>query len=141
MKCRTSIFLILGLFSCALIGCSRTVIGGYTDSPDKKYRLYGRVYGAYGRSFFESTTKTVRISIVANDEKESLLFTKDYRVKGFDVGWDVIWKDANNLSLFIYDYGPNVEFSGLQKDEPPRRPIATMTYRFDANRATFTLSP
>ena len=34
-------FLLLGVVT-LLPGCSRTVTGGFEDSPDKKYRMYGR---------------------------------------------------------------------------------------------------
>ena len=70
-----------------LPGCSRTVIGGFVDSPDSKYRMYGRVYGVFGRAFLDDTDKTVRISIVLNDARETILFRKEIRVKGSDVGW------------------------------------------------------
>ena len=103
--------------------------GGFTDSPDKKYRVYGRVFGALGHTFADDTRKTVRISIVANDTNATLLFRKEYRVKGADVGWDATWNDHNDLSVVIYDYGPGVTFHGLRKDEPPRRLFRTIGYR------------
>ena len=70
----------------SFVGCSRTVIGGFTDSLDKKYRVYGRCFGAYGHDYVYSSSKIVRITIVANDEHETTLFRKEYRVRGADVG-------------------------------------------------------
>src|SRR5437867_1671922 len=115
--------LVALFFSCVLLliavlgatGCSRTVHGGFVDSPDKKYRFYGRVYGAYGRSFLENTAKTVWISIVANDANETLLFRKEYRVNGSDVGWDATWDNQDNLTVVIYDYGIGVESADAKK--------------------------
>src|SRR5258705_9988956 len=39
-------------------GCTRTVIGGYKDSPDMRYRVYAKIYGAYGRSFLDNTLRS-----------------------------------------------------------------------------------
>jgi hypothetical protein len=130
---------VLLSFSAALLitSCSRTVVGGYTDSPDKKYRIYGRVYGAFGRSFLASPTKTVRISIVRSTDNGAL-FEKEYRVKGFDVGWDAAWKGNEELTVVVFDYGPGVEFHGQKQDEPKRREIRTMTYYYDRTAEHFT---
>jgi hypothetical protein len=128
---------LLGLVM-AFLGCSRTVTGGFDDSLDKKYRVYGRVFGAYGRSFIDNSRKTVRISIVANDTNETLLFRKGYRVEGSDVSWDSTWDERNDLTVVIYDYGPGVLFTGLKKDAPPRRHIRTMAYQFDPKTGAFT---
>jgi hypothetical protein len=133
----TLMLLLLGLAT-TFVGCSRTVIGGFTDSPDKKYRVYGRVFGALGHAFIDDTVKTVRITIVANDERETLLFRKEYRVKGSDVGYDATWDEHNNLAMVIYDYGPGVQFHGLAKDAPPERHIRTLSYHFDSKAGTFT---
>lgn len=130
-------FLLLGLAT-TLIGCSRTVTGGFTDSPDKKYRMYERVFGAYGHAFIDNTGKTVVISIYANDKNQTLLFRREYRVKGSDVGCDANWDEHDNLTVPIYDYGPGVQFHGLAKDEPPQRNIRTVFYQFDSKTGTFS---
>src|SRR5262245_61375549 len=95
-------FLLLGS-AMALLGCSRTVIGGFDDSPDKKYRIYGRVYGALRKSFLNETRKTVRLSIVLNDAQETLVFRKEIKVKGSDVSWDCTWDTNNNISVVVFD--------------------------------------
>jgi hypothetical protein len=56
-----------------LPSCSRTVLGGYQDSPAEKFRVYGRIYGAYCRSFRDNTRKTIRVSIVVRGRTETLL--------------------------------------------------------------------
>lgn len=131
---------LLGLVT-ALLGCCRTEVGGFDDSPDKKYRMFGKVFGAPGRAYVDNTRKTVRISIYTNDEKITLLFRKAYRVKGSDVGWDATWDEHNNIAVVIFDYGPGVLFTGLKKDEPPKRYIRTMVYHLDSTTGTFTEEP
>jgi hypothetical protein len=54
---------LLLLFVTAFLGCTRTVVGGYDNSPDKKYCLDFRTFGAYGHAFVDNTTKTLRITI------------------------------------------------------------------------------
>jgi hypothetical protein len=92
-------------------GCSRTVVGGYADSPDNKYRVYGRVYGALGRRLYENTAKTVRITIVQNGATESQLFRKEFHVKGTHVSWEATWETANDVKLSVYatDIGVGLE--------------------------------
>jgi len=83
-------------------GCTRTVEGGFSDSPDKAFRMYGRVYGALGKSFTDDTAKTVRISIVRSDPKETLIFRREFRVRGGgDVGWHCYWDTNSNLVVTI----------------------------------------
>jgi hypothetical protein len=123
------------------VGCTRTVTGGFEDSPDKKYRCYGRVFGAYGRSFIEDTAKTVRISIVKNDTSETLLLRKEFAVNGADVTWDAIWEGQSSLQIIISDYGPGVSFYGPEKDAPPKRHIKTARFAFDAKTGEFSEQP
>ncbi len=119
-----------------LLGCSRTVIGGFVDSPTQKYRMFGRVFGAYGRAFADRTRKTVRITIVLNDPNERVLLRKNYEVVGADVGWDVIWSDDNNLSVTIYDGGP-ISSTASSKTHVQQTSLKTIKYRFDPKSGTF----
>lgn len=119
-------------------GCSRTVVGGFVDSADKKYRVYGRVYGAYGRSFMDGNSKQVRISIVTTGGGEALLFRKEYRVNGSDVGWDATWDEHNNISVVVYDYGPGVDSTIGEKNGFPKHHLLTVTCHFDSKSGAFT---
>ena len=103
-------------------------MGGFEDSPNKLYRVYGRVYGAYGQSFLARTDKTVRISIVSNDKNETLLLRKEYQVHGGDVGWSSIWNATGDLSLAIFEKGP----SNL---------LVRAVFHFDSTKKTFTELP
>jgi hypothetical protein len=94
--------MILVSLAVALLGCTRTVTGGFSDSPDRAFRVCGRVYGALGRSFNDDTAKTVRISIVKIDSQETLVFRQEFRVRGGGgVGWHCVWGTNNNLVVTI----------------------------------------
>src|SRR5438067_12739014 len=93
-----------------LVGCSRTVTGGYEDSPDGKYRLWVRKFGAYGQAYVDRTPKTIRIRLVKvlgdkNHWQEKLLFEKNYRFTCGFVDMDTTWDKENNLTLVVYDWG------------------------------------
>ena len=118
-------------------GCSRTVTGGFEDSPDKKFRMYGRVFGALGKAFMDETPKTVRISVVTNDSEERLLFRREIHVKGSDVSWDCIWDKEDNLSVVIFDYGPRVYSEDAQKKGTRSNLLATVSLIRDKQTGTF----
>ena len=137
--CRRVWLLAIGLTATlGSAGCTRTVVGGYTDSPDKTYRVYGRIYGAYGRSFLENTPKTVRISIVTAAGNETLLLRKEYRVQGYDVGWDAAWDEHHNLTVALFEYPAGTSRWDLTKKGSPTNHIRSVTYRFDSKGRTFT---
>jgi hypothetical protein len=93
------------------------------------------VYGAFGRSFLESPSKLVRISIVPASAQEKLLFRKEYDVKGYDIGWSAIWVDRTNLTVIVYDYGPGVS----HRDGSNHRTnhICSWSYSYDAASGKF----
>jgi len=115
---------LLLLISIVLVGgCARTVTGGLTDSPDKKFRMYSRVLGANGHAFDDNTGETVIISICANDSNQTLLLGRKYHVHGSDVGCDAKWDKSNNLNVEIADYGPGVDYFEARKNGTPERRI------------------
>ena len=130
-----SVLLVLSII--ALIGCSRIVTGGYVDSADRKYRVYGKCYGAYGRDYTGSSSKTVRITIVANDEYETQLFRSEYRVRGADVGWDAAWDHGNNLIITIYNYGAGRASHAVTNEERAKRVVRKLSFRLNSKTGTF----
>jgi hypothetical protein len=129
---------LLASAALVLVGCTRTVMGGYTDSPDKKFRIYGRVYGQYGRSFLEQGPKQVRISIVAGPiSDETLLLRREYRVQGFDVGWAADWDEHNNLTVVVHDYGRGIDRWDAKKNGSPTNHLLTLVYRLDPKTRKF----
>jgi hypothetical protein len=122
-------------------GCTRTVVGGSNDSPDKKWRVYARVYGAYGRAFLDETPKTVRISIVTADTKETLLFRKEYRVTGSGVTWDAAWDERGNPTIVLYDHGRGVYWEDGEKNGTPTNHLRTIVYHFHPETRQFSEQP
>jgi hypothetical protein len=91
MKSPTDLLLVPLLCLALLPGCSRTITGGYEDSPEGKSRLWVRTFGAYSRAFVHRTRKTVRVRLVEvlgdkNNWNEKLLFEKQYHFTCADVG-------------------------------------------------------
>ena len=124
------------------IGCTRTVIGGGgTDSPDKNYCVYARIYGAYRRAFVDETPKKVRISIVAGQTNETMLLRREYRVRGSDVTSDARWDEHNNLTVVIYDYGRGISRYDARKTGSPTNHLRTLVYRLDPKTRRFTEDP
>jgi hypothetical protein len=120
-----------------VIGCTRTVVGGYVDSPDRIYGVYGRIYGAYGRSFLDNTTKTIHITIVASRSPEKVVLSRQYRVRGSNVGWNAIWCDHTNLAVVVFEYPPGVSRWDLTRPRGPTNHLLTVTYALERNSPAF----
>jgi hypothetical protein len=124
-----------------LLGCSRTVIGGYEDSPDGKYRLWVRTFGAYGHAFADRTSKTIRIRLVEviGDKKnweEKALFEKKYHFKCSDVVLNSSWDKQNNVTVIVYDWG-GMPRSDAQKQGVASNYIATLAFAYDKATGKF----
>lgn len=128
---------MFGLVSCG----SRTVTGGFSDSPDRQFRVYVRVYGAVGQSFVSETAKTLVVSIVAARSKETLLRKDSYRVQGSDVGWDLTWDPHNAPSITVYDYGTNVDYYRARDMGAQKRVLMKLSYRYDPVARKFKQNP
>ncbi len=129
--------MVLALPVALTLGCTRTVLGGYSDSPDKKYRVYGRIYGAYGRSFLENTSKSVRITIVDPAKAEKILLRKQYQIKGSNVGWHALWDEQNNLKIVLFEYPPGVNRWDINQKAVPTNQIRSITFRCDRQMERF----
>lgn len=141
---KRSIVLTLLLLTSALgiIGCSRTVTGGYENSPDGKYRLWVRTIGAYGHAFVDRTHKTVRIRVdenpnLKNGGREVILFSKEYHFTCADVSLNSSWDDKGNLTLVVYDFGPGVSSYDAAQTHIASNHIATLSLTFDKQAGTF----
>jgi len=132
----TSLLVVAIAASVCFLGCRRTVKGGYIDSPDNKYRMYGRVYGAYGRSFPAATSKTIRISIVSTGN-ETLLIRKEYQLVGSDISWNAAWDNQDNLTVVIYDFGPGISYYDVKDHASPTNYIRTLFYHLDGKAGIF----
>jgi hypothetical protein len=124
-----------------LFGCTRTAIGGYSESPDKSYCVYGKVYGAYGRSFLDNTDKKIKISIAKGNGTEKLLFLREYRVHGADVGWNAMWNANTNVTVVVFEYPAGVNRWDLSSKQGPTNHLRTLTYDLDSKTETFVERP
>jgi hypothetical protein len=133
--------LLLKVLSLTLLatfcGCGRIAVGGFEDSPDKKYRVGVGILGSYNHAFADYTRKTVDVSIYAGGGFKTNLLQRSYRVKGSDVGCDATWDGNDNVTVIIYDYGVGVSFHGLKKNEPRKRIIRRVVYRLDSKTGIF----
>jgi hypothetical protein len=71
----------------------------------------------------------------------TLLFRKEYRLKGSDLEWSARWGEQHNLSIIFYDYGSGVEIAYASRNEAPKRTIRTVNYQFDSGLGTYRENP
>src|SRR5690242_3481887 len=143
MKSAAKLLLVPLLCLALLPGCSRTVTGGYEDSPDGKFRLWVRTFGAYGRAFLDRTRKTVSVRLVEvlgdkNNWNEKSLFEKEYHFTCADVGLRTSWDTNNNVTAVVYDWPDGVVESDAKKRGIASNHIATLRFEFDKNTGKFT---
>jgi hypothetical protein len=125
----------------SLTACNRTVKGGYQVSPDGNYTLYIKSYGAIGKSYIDTTPKSVRVSFVANDNNETLLFQREYEVIGADVCEEGVWDTNGNLTIDIWDYGNGIDFYTARQRGYEKHPIRKISYRRDTKTGIFQELP
>ena len=90
----------LGLILVALCGCSHTVVGGHTDSPDKSLRLWVSSHGASGKAYVDKSKKKLWVSIESRSETNSeVLFERDYILTGSDIEWDTRWSSNEAVAV------------------------------------------
>ncbi len=108
-----------------LCGCTRTVTGGYEDSPDGNYRVWVRTFGAYGHAFTDYTRKTVRLRLVEiigakTNWQEKPLFSKEYHFQGSDVMVNTSWDaDDNSQRSFMITRRASIGKMHVRQAQPP----------------------
>jgi hypothetical protein len=143
MKSPSKLLLVPLVCLALLQGCSRTVTGGYDDSPDGKFRLWVRTFGAYRHAFVDRTRKTIRVRLVEvigdkNNWNEKLVFEKKYHFTCADVGLETSWDTNNNLTAVVYDWPDGLVESDAEKQGIASNYIATLRFKFDKNTGKFT---
>lgn len=122
-------------------GCNRTVTGGSQDSPDTKYRLLVRVYGAYGHSFVDETNKKLRIVVVCTRKQGATLFAKDYCVRGSDICWVSRWDERDGVNIDVYDFGRGISSCTAKENNAGTNYIRSLSYRLNSNTGKFEEQP
>lgn len=158
---RSCFFVFAVAISVTLVGCAAAYNARTVDSPNWKYAANVYIRGALGRSYVRETEKLVRVSIYAlkPDAKESsaremreaaasgtwrskpndsvtdtLLFEKQYWVKGSAIEWEPVWGSQGDLSITLYDDGPGVS---SERKDAPKRILKTMNYHFDTHNGVY----
>jgi hypothetical protein len=128
---------------CNLLGCTAAYNSRWVSAPDGRHKVCCYVRGAWGRGYLADTHKKVIVTIYASvpNQKSLQLLEKEYRIKGSDVEWRAEWTARDDLSIVFYDYGPRVESPYSLEDAAPKRTLATIKYRFDANSNTYAEEP
>ena len=159
-RCLFTSLLIYAVVCC--IGCISTYTAGFNESPDGKYLVCGHIRGAGGRAYSDNTKKTVFITIEAkgtqrptvvtnyqngaivsesvvavNGKADKPLLEKKYRIRGSDVCWNATWGKDDNVTVFLYDYGPGVYREDARKNGNPKREIRTFYYMLDSKSGRF----
>ncbi len=115
----------------------RTIIGGYSDSPGKGYCVYGKICGAYGKSFLDDTDKKIVINIVESGTTEKSLLRKEYRVHGSNVGWKATWDAHTNVTVIVFEYPPGYNRWDTTRKAPLIKELRKWNYNFDARAKNF----
>ena len=156
------LFIGLLIFTTVFGGCMSTYIDGTDGSPDGKYLVGGHIRGAGGRTYIDETKKTVFITIetkgtqkptivtnyqngtivsesvvAVNGKPGKPLLERKYHIRGSDIGWNDVWGKDDNLTIFLYDYGPGVLSSEATKRGVPKRIIRVLHYNFDPKSGLF----
>jgi len=160
MHCLFTSLLISTVVCCT--GCISTYTAGFDESPDGKYLVCGHIRGAGGRAYIDNTKKTVFITIEAkgtqrptivtnyqngaivsesvvavNGKADKPLLEKKYRIRGSDVCWNATWGKDDNVTVFLYDYGPSVYWEDARKNGTPKREIRNLHYELDSKSGRF----
>jgi hypothetical protein len=118
--------------------CTRTVIGGFSDSPAKTFRVYGRGFGALRKAYVDETRKQVRITFVTNSSAEAQIgqFTFNFKAAS-DLGWDAKWDGEKRVTIGFFDYGPGISSYDVKENKAPRRDFGAAVFVYDEKTRRF----
>jgi hypothetical protein len=108
---------------------TRTVVGGYSDSPDGEYRVYARLYGAYGRAYDDKTSKSVVITLTKKGNEGSPLLKRSYRFTGSSARWDANWQTNGELTVVVFDYGIGTDRVDGARANLPKRQLLSVSFQ------------
>jgi hypothetical protein len=129
----------IGLIVVATSCRSRTMVGGFSDSPDGRAKLLIGVHGAPGHAYDEETLKEIVLEIKSKRrDEEALLAKRHYRVSASCLDWKVSWDNGTEVILTFFDYGPGLDSAEAKRDQKPIRVICTLRYRFDSQRRSYS---
>jgi hypothetical protein len=91
-------------------GCVTSYMVTHFASPDQNCQGSITLRGSF--SFYGSPLdeggKRVGVEIVSGSPAKSGTFFQNFHIYGSHIQWHDIWDEHDNLSLLLYDFGPNV---------------------------------
>jgi len=122
---------LLALGSVILCGCMHTEIGGNPEpSPDNRYVIATRGYGASGKPYVEKTKKRFSVWIGPNGGSSSARpFKKTYVFAAGSLDWNVNWRGSEEVAVELFDYGDGVSSIDARKAGIPSNHVAALLFR------------
>ena len=117
------------LTSVFLSGCMAAYNERTVTSPSGKYGTICHIRGALGRSYVAETKKKITVSIFLRGATPTLLFQKQYQIRGSAIEWESTWDDETHLSLVFSDVGPGAD---SQTQGARKRILRSIDYSFDS---------
>jgi hypothetical protein len=102
-------------------------------SPDAKQRSQQEKKEAEARGVWTGPESPGAIVTATN----TLLFKKEYRLRGSDVQWISRWEEHDSLSIAFFDYGAGVEVPYSSRDTAPKRSLCTLHYQLDSSSGVY----
>ena len=130
-------FALIGL-TMTLLGCVAPYMVTSLNSQSGNYSVQNLLQGSfklYGYPLDEGR-KLLIVEVISEDPARPGKFSKKFHIHGSDVQWHDIWDDHDNLSLILYDYGPNVGSSIRRKPGAQMRYLGTV--KFDSSSGMLT---
>ena len=121
-------------------GCTRTVVGGFVDSPGNTYRVYTRGFGGLGAAYVDETSKQYRISVVTTG---SIGSEKDVGEVMFDfpaaarLSSKITWTGEKEFAVQFFDYGDGVSGYDVKNDPSKRRKLGVAVFTYSEETGCF----
>jgi hypothetical protein len=115
----------------------KIVISIFAVSPDAKERSEKEAKEASAAGVGRGDHNPGAIITATN----TLLFRKEYWVKGSDLNWSSLWGEHNNLAIVFYDYGAGVGIPYSSENDAPNRLLRTIHYQFDSGVGIYREEP
>jgi len=107
-----------------------TVIGGgWSHSPDKKYKISAEAHGASGKAFSALTKKRVNLWIGPSDTNSPApWFAKQYVLVASSLGWRFDWHGSDEVAVHFFDYGDGISKYTVPKGSPSNH-VTSLLFR------------
>ena len=103
-----------------------TEVGGNPEpSPDNRYAISTRAYGASGKAYSAKTKKRFRVWIgPKTGSKPASAFEKTYVFLAGDMGWRVNWPGPDEVAVNLYE-----DNGEARSTQAPSNHVASLLFR------------